>query len=427
MTAVKAVIGIAVCIILIVTGCGKKQGSDPVPKPSGGTAGSDVSDTVPGSAAGEIYASGEKAGQEGYEKTEAEGEKGGSMSDLEKRAEEMLTKMPLRDKIYQMCIITPEQLGGEWPVTSVNADMLTKLDECPVGGIIFFADHLKNPEQTKRMLGALQEHATKEGGLPLFLCVDEEGGKVARIACNPVFKVRDVGPMREIKSIEEAFDAGRTIGNYLEKLGFNVDFAPDADVLTAPGSRIIGNRSFGDDPEKVTEYAAAVSDGLHMHGILSCFKHFPGHGAVEADTHEGLAYTEKSLDELMECEIIPFAKAEEKNVDMIMAAHISVPGILGDNTPCSLSRYMLTDVLRDMLGYKGLVVTDALNMGAVTEAYTPGESAKAAVYAGADIILMPPDPEAAVNAVEEAVNSGGIPVETINSAVKRILLKKMQF
>ena len=331
--------------------------------------------------------------------------------------------MTLREKILQMCVITPEQLGN-WNMTSVGSKELAALEKYPVGGVIFFEDQLQNPGQTREMLARLQEYAM-EAGLPrLFLCVDEEGGKVARIANNPAFGVENPGPMKNIGTVEDAFEAGRYIGRYLSDLGFNVDFAPDADVLTAPGSKIIGNRSFGNEPQKVTEYAAAVSDGLHEYGILSCFKHFPGHGAVEADTHEGLAYTDKSLEDLMSCEIIPFAKAEELGVDMVMAAHISVPAVLGDDTPCSLSEYMLTTVLKEQLGFNGLVITDALNMGAVTKDLAEGEAAVKAVKAGVDILLMPPDLDSAVGAIEAAVKNGEISEERIDESVKKILAKK---
>ena len=247
---------------------------------------------------------------------------------------------------------------------------------------------------------------------------------MVRIANNPAFGVENPGPMKNIETGEEALETGRYIGRYLSSLGFNVDFAPDADVLTAPGSKIIVDRSFGNDPQKVTELAAAVSDGLHEYGILSCFKHFPGHGAVEADTHEGLAYTDKSLEDLMSCQIIPFAKAGELGADMVMAAHISVPAILGDNTPCSLSEYMMTKVLKEQLGYDGLVITDALNMGAVTKDLEAGEAAVMAVKAGVDILLMPPDLDAAIEAIEAAVKKGEIAEERIDESVGKILAKK---
>ena len=334
-----------------------------------------------------------------------------------------ISAMTLHEKILQMCVITPEQLGN-WNMTSAGKRELAALEKYPVGGVIFFEDQLQDPDQTREMLAQLQEYA-KEAGLPrLFLCVDEEGGKVARIANNPAFGIENPGPMKNIATVEDALETGQYIGKYLSDLGFNVDFAPDADVLTAPGSKIIGDRSFGDDPGKVTEYAAAVSDGLHEYGILSCFKHFPGHGAVEADTHEGLAYTDKSLEDLMSCEIIPFAKAEELGVDMVMAAHISVPAVLGDDTPCSLSEYMLTTVLKEQLGFNGLVITDALNMGAITKDLAEGEAAVKAVKAGVDILLMPPDLDSAVGAIEAAVKNGEISEERIDESVKKIIAKK---
>ncbi len=333
--------------------------------------------------------------------------------------------MTLREKILQMCVITPAQLGN-WNMTSVGEGEREALKKYPVGGVIFFEDQLQDPHQTRLMLARLQEYA-RDAGLPrLFMCIDEEGGKVARVANNPAFDVRNPGPMKNIGTVEDARETGRYIGKYLSDLGFNVDFAPDADVLTAPGSKIIGDRSFGDDPQKVTEYAAAVAEGLQEEGILSCFKHFPGHGAVEADTHEGLAYTDKSLEELMSCEIIPFAKAQGLRIDMVMAAHISVPAILGDNTPCSLSEYMLTTVLKEQLGYKGLVITDALNMGAVTKDFADGEAAVRAVKAGVDILLMPPDLDAAVEAIEAAIAKGEILESRIDEAVEKILAKKKE-
>ncbi len=355
-------------------------------------------------------------------------------SEIKTGADEIMKKMTLREKIYQMCIITPEQLGGKdsennewsrWPVTQVDERAGAALAKYPVGGIIFFEGNLKSPDQTRKMLSGLQDYASQNGLVPLFLCIDEEGGKVARIANNPGFDVPKTGPMKNIKNAAEALEAGRTIGRYLSGLGFNVDFAPDADVLTAAGSVIIGNRSFGSDPLTVTEFASAVSDGLHEFGIMSCFKHFPGHGAVEADTHVGLAYTDKTLADLMECEMIPFAKAKEKGIDMIMAAHISLPTVLGDNTPCSLSEYLLTDILKKSLGYDGLVITDALNMGAIAKICDNGTAAVQAVKAGADILLMPPDLEEAVSAVEEAVKSGTIPEQRIDDAVRKILEKKL--
>ena len=165
---------------------------------------------------------------------------------------------------------------------------------------------------------------------------------------------------------------------------------------------------------------------MDAHNVLSTFKHFPGHGGTEGDTHEGFAYTSKNLDELMQDELKPFIAAKDNNVDAIMIAHISIPTILGDNTPCSLSRYMITEVLRNQIGYNGLIITDALGMGAITNTYTNKEAAVSAVLAGNDILLKPADFYEAYAGVYEAVESGRITEARINESVLRIIKVKLQ-
>nr|MCR5419134.1 glycoside hydrolase family 3 protein [Lachnospiraceae bacterium] len=235
-----------------------------------------------------------------------------------------------------------------------------------------------------------------------------------------------VGPMSEIQTAEAAKGAGKTIGTYLSSLGFNLDFAPDADVLTEPENNVIGDRSFGKDPQRVTEFAKAYSDGLHEAGLLSCYKHFPGHGATRGDTHKGLAYTDKSLEDLKKSELIPFMNAQKDGADFVMVAHISLPTYLSDDTPCSLSEKMITDVLRKECGYEGLVITDALNMGAVTGQYGADQAAVMAVKAGADMILMPQNFGTAYEALLKAVEDGEIGEDRIDTSVKRILAAKLR-
>lgn len=349
------------------------------------------------------------------------------MEICEEQAEEILAKMSLEEKVYQMFIVTPEQLTGVETVTAAGNTTRESLQKYPVGGLIYFKDNLINKDQTSEMLRNSQKYALEISGMPLFLCVDEEGGKVARISNNASFGFEKIKPMKEIKSEEEAYGAGSTIGGYLTELGFNVDFAPDADVITNPQNTVIGDRSFGDDPELVTNYAAVYSDGLHLYGVLSTFKHFPGHGATAGDTHEGFAYTNKTLEELKQSELLPFIAAQDKGVDMVMISHISVPQILGDNTPCTLSRYMVTDVLKGELGYKGLIVTDAMNMGAITNTYGGDQAVVDAVKAGIDLILMPVDLKSAVNAVVAAVESGEVEMDSIDESVRKIVVKKLGF
>lgn len=345
---------------------------------------------------------------------------------LEQEMEALLEEMTLEEKICQMFIITPEQLTGASPVTAAGETTKNKLREYPVGGLIYFAQNLVSEEQAKEMLTNTMEYAKEAGGMPLFLCVDEEGGRVARVGNNPAFQVERIKPMGEITDEEEAYQAGAAIGGYLRELGFNVDFAPDADVITNERNTVIGDRSFGSDPQMVTRLATAVSDGLHAEGILSAFKHFPGHGATEADTHQGYAYAKRTYEELMASELVPFAAANENGIDMVMAAHISLPDILGDDTPCSMSHQMITDVLRKDLGYEGLVVTDALNMGAIAENYNSDEAVVRAVEAGVDLLLMPKDFALAYEGMQRAVADGRISEERINESVRRILRKKLE-
>lgn len=343
------------------------------------------------------------------------------------KAEKLLAGMTLEEKIYQMFIVTPEQLTGVSAVTAAGNTTKAKLEQYPVGGLIYFSANLVSEEQTKTMLSEVQRFSDEIEGVNLFLCIDEEGGRVARIAKNKAFNVEIVPPMANVSSEEEAYHCGYTIGAYLSRLGFNVDFAPDADVLTNSSNSVIGDRSFGSDAGIVTKYAAAYSNGLHSNGIMSTFKHFPGHGATEADTHEGYAYTNKSYAELMAAELQPFSAAGKNGVDMVMAAHISVPAVIGDDTPCSLSEKMITGILRDELQYDGLVITDALNMGAIAEKYDSSSAAVMAVKAGVDILLMPSDFKSAHSGIYTAVQNGEISEERINESVRRILIAKMKF
>lgn len=346
--------------------------------------------------------------------------------EIEQQANEILASMSLRQKVYQMFIVTPEALTDGTSVTAADETMRAKLEACPVGGLVYFSGNLTDAAQASEMLRYTQEAAADIEGIPLFQCVDEEGGKVARIGNNKGFDVPKIKPMGNIKSEKGAYEAGNKIGAYLKELGFNLDFAPDADVLTNPRNTVIGSRSFGEDAGTVLCYASAYSDGLHDNGILSTFKHFPGHGATEADTHEGFAYTDKTYEELAAAELVPFAGAGEAGVDLVMVSHISVPMVTGDYTPCSLSYKMVTEILRGKLGYDGIIVTDAMNMGAIVEKYASDEAAVAAVNAGVDVILMPADFHRAAEGVLSAVDRGEISEGRIDESVRRIIEVKLR-
>lgn len=344
------------------------------------------------------------------------------------QAAETVAGMTLEDKIAQMFVITPDALTGYNGVTAAGDTTKAAYQNRPVGGIIYMSDNLTDREQTATMLENMQAIAEERTGLPLFLCVDEEGGSVARIASTPAFEVENVGDMSEIGASgdpQNAYNAGSTIGTYLAELGFNVDFAPVADVLTNDDNTAIGNRSFGSDAQTVASMVTSELEGLSAAGVYGTVKHFPGHGGTTGDSHDGAVTTERTLEELMAEELVPFQSAVNTGVSFVMVGHISAPNVTGDNTPSSLSKMMITDVLRTQMGYDGVVITDAMNMKAITDHYNSDQAAVLAVTAGADMILMPADYEAAYQGLLAAVQDGTITEERIDESVNRIVRVKL--
>lgn len=348
---------------------------------------------------------------------------------LEERIDAKMAQMSLEERVLQMFMITPEALTGYGTVTTAGDVTYQSLQKYPVGGIIIFAQNVIDPDQLGTMNGNLQNYSEEITGLPMFISVDEEGGKVARIAKNSNFSVETFSDMRSIGDsgdTTKAYEVGNTIGAYLNQYGFNLDFAPDADVLTNPDNQVIGTRSFGTDPYVVSEMTQSVVNGLEDNQVYACLKHFPGHGATSGDTHAGYAYTDKTLDELMQSELVPFSNGIQNGVHFIMVSHIAAPQVTGDNLPASLSPYMIQTVLREQMGYDGIVITDAMNMGAISDNYGSADAAVRAVNAGADIVLMPKDFVSAYQGVLNAVENGTISTDRIDEAVRRILRVKMQ-
>ncbi len=350
--------------------------------------------------------------------------------DIVTEAQNKVTAMSVEQKVAQLFVITPEALTGSGSVTTAGEMTRTALSEYPVGGLIYFEQNVQTKEQVCEMTAGQQQYSYESIGLPLFLSIDEEGGKVARIANDSQIVVQHFPNMSEIAQMsdaqDEAANVGSTIGNYLKELGFNLDFAPVADVLTNQENTVVKQRSFGSDPQKVSELSLIVWQNLEAQGVYGCYKHFPGHGATAGDTHKGFSYTDKTLDELKQAELVPFEAAISDGCSFIMVGHISVPGVTGSDVPASLSEKVVTDVLRNEMQYDGLIITDALNMGAVANQYSPAEAAVMAVQAGDDLILMPKDFKTAYQGVLEAVRNGTIPEERIDASVIRIVAKKLE-
>ncbi len=327
-----------------------------------------------------------------------------------------IAEMPLEDKVAGLFMITPEALTDTDVVIRAGDTTKEKLSENAVGGLIYFSQNIKDSAQLTEML----QNTKNWSKYPIFLGVDEEGGTVSRVAKAGL--ADDVGPMGEIGASGDAAlaqEAGAALGSYLSGYGFNMDFAPVADVI-AEGNTIIGDRSFGSDVNLVSPMVAAAVEGLQSNGVSACLKHFPGLGDTTEDTHDGMAQTDKTLEEFNSGDFPVYQAGIEAGVEFIMVSHLSVPGITGDNTPSSLSSQMITDILRGQLGYQGIVITDAMNMAAITDYYTADQAAVMALQAGADMILMPEDYQTAYQGVLDAVNNGTLTEDRINESLRRI-------
>ena len=351
--------------------------------------------------------------------------------------ETLLSSMTTEEKVGQLFTVTPEALEGVCSeallngstgeaVTEFTDALASAIEKYHPGGVVLFYQNILNEAQIREFTAALHN----AGKVPLLLAVDEEGGRVARIANNESFSVPRYESMEAVGGTgdpQKAYDAAFSIGSYLREYGFDLDLAPVADINSNPLNRVIGDRSFGSDPSAVTAMVTAAQRGFRDAGVLSCLKHFPGHGDTAGDTHEGFVRVDKTWDELLSNEIVPFKTAIDDGAQFVMAAHLACPAVTGDELPATLSYTMITEKLRGELGFRGVVMTDGMNMGAITESFPSGEAAVRAIEAGCDIILGPYDFEAAYNAVLEAVNSGRLTTERLDGSVRRILNVKMHY
>ena len=346
---------------------------------------------------------------------------------IETEIEQYLSKMTTEDKIAQMFILRPETLSGE--KLTAGESMQAGINDHPVGGFILFGDNLSGEEQTRAMISDIQNYSHDRIGLPMFICVDEEGGSVLRISGSGKFDVPGIPSMASIGAAgdtDQAYNAGSEIGEYLSDLGFNVDFAPVADVLTNPDNVDVRYRSFGSDPNLVADMVCSFQDGLESCGVYSTLKHFVGNGDTTADTHKGYAYSLKTKEDLFQCDLIPYIKSiEEGRADFIMVGHTTLPNISGEQVPNSVSYPVMSELLRDELGYGGITLTDSFEMGAVVQQYSNAHAAVTSVKAGADIILMPADFAEAYDGLLDAVYSNEITMDRIDNSIRRILKVKL--
>ena len=317
--------------------------------------------------------------------------------------DDIVAGMSLRDKLAQMMFFCPrvwkEDPASEAPgenIRVLNDALRDYIADHRFGGILLFRDNVGDPEQVLRLIEDMQTSNSEGGGLPMFIAVDQEGGLVTRLH----FATSGPGSMciAATGDPENARTMGRITGEELALLNINTDFAPVLDVNDNAANPVIGVRSFSDDAYLVAEYGCAFMEGLHETGTIATVKHFPGHG--NTDSHTGLPLVNRSYDDLMQNELVPFKAAIDRGVDMVMTAHIQFPLVetqrytsisTGEEVyiPATMSRTILTGILRDELGFDGVIVSDALDMKAVWDNFKPEDILTLAINAGVDMLLLP--------------------------------------
>lgn len=333
-------------------------------------------------------------------------------------AQTLLDGMTTQEKICQLLIVHPEALTGGGTVTGMTDELAAALRAYPVGGLLLSAGNMTSGEQLAALTAALSNGCKTA---PL-ISVDEEGGRVARLM-NTVGTTK-LGSMYSYRAqgTQGAHDNAQTIARDIAAYGFNTDFAPVADVWTNKRSNAIGDRAYSDDYDEAAELVAAAVKGFHDGGVICCLKHFPGHGSTATDSHNGAATVDKTLPQLRQEDLKPFMSGIAAGADMVMVGHLTVPTM--DDAPASVSRKIVTNLLRYDLGFRGVIVTDGLQMQALAQ-YTDGEKAVLALAAGNDMLLEISDVPGTVAAIEKALADGTLTQAALDQSVLRILQLKL--
>lgn len=332
--------------------------------------------------------------------------------------EKTLADMSLRDKVCQMMFVRPESITGIDVVTAAGDTTKSALEQYPVGGIVYFAQNMESKDQIKEMIDNSQSYS-KVG---LFISTDEEGGMVNRLMntvgttyIDSMYNYKDEGT-------QKAHDNAYTIASDMAALGFNMDFAPVADVWSNPDNTVIGERAYSDDYSQAAELVGSAVKGFEDGGVMCTLKHFPGHGDTAEDSHYSSAYVRRTKDEIMADEMQPFTAGIDAGAEFVMVGHLIVPDI--DELPATLSYKITTEMLRNEMHFEGIAITDSLAMSSIADNYGVGESAVMSIKAGIDMLLDPTDIDTAIDAVVQAVESGDITEDRIDDSVRKILALK---
>lgn len=332
-----------------------------------------------------------------------------------------LADMTLEEKLWQLIFTTPDDLADVEGATLAGETTKNALEAMPVGGLCYFSGNLIDAEQTKTMLEGTQSFAKT----PLFLATDEEGGMVSRLGSNEAMGVDKM----EAAAVYGAGDVltlrqhTQVLAEQMTGLGFNMDFAPVADVLLDPNNTEIGTRAYSDIAAVAGAMSATMAETLQQNGILACLKHFPGHGSAVGDSHEGASVSTRTLEQLRAEEFLAFSVGIDKGAKFVMISHLTNTEL--SDLPSSLSPDTVW-LLREELGFEGIIITDSLKMGAIVHNFTAADAAVKAILAGCDMLLMPNSLEVAYEGLVNAVLDGTLTEERIDESVLRILTVKYE-
>ncbi len=322
-----------------------------------------------------------------------------------------------------------QRLVGGFPSTTMSDAFINAVKEYKIGNVILFRENIESAPQLKKLCADIQELITKETGYPAFITIDQEGGVVTRLP-ESLANIPGAMAMAATGDEKNAYTAGKLTAEELRSLGVNFNLSPSLDVNSNPDNPIIGARSYSDNAQTVAKFGVQMIKGLVDGGVLASAKHFPGHGDTAVDSHLALPCVDKSEDELMKMELAPFLKAIEANVPAIMTTHIMFPQIEKEKIPATMSRTIMTDLLRGKMGFKGLIVSDCMEMSAIAKFFTTEKGVKSALHAGVDLVFVSHSEERLVNSAKlakESVLSGEINEDELNKSVERILKYKEQF